>query len=44
MIRSVSMSSVPTTAPVTLATSSAKISGLVTVSYDEFSATVSPCD
>ena len=38
------MSSVPTTAPVTLATSSAKISGLVMVSYNEFSATMSPCD
>ena len=44
VIRSVLMSSVPTTAPATLATSSAKISGLVRVSYDEYSAPVSPCD
>ena len=41
MIRSVLMSSVPTTAP---ATPLAKISGLVRVSYDECSAPMSPCD
>ena len=38
------MSSVLTTAPVILATSSAKIAGLVRVSNDECPAAVSPCD
>ena len=38
------MSRVPTTAPATPATSSAKISGLLRVRYDECPAAVSPFD